>query len=304
MRTIDSGSFRMTVTLINVICYPCNNAPQENESKKNRALKRAAEEKKQREVKEAEIKRFEVQLKLKLREEGVLKEELERNLKYQDYLESVVQNMSKFFPEIPDILNRYKTLRDANIYLLEKQQMDEGSNENTLREFLTFKKSKENQVLNNNNEIADLQVRMEHKQARTNTLQDDIDNAIKEASEKALSLGQILSSASNILDRCEETFRRRHNKPQIDRSSDKLRLDGMSLTEQCLRTMSKLDEIAMFMADFKDIREEYSKDTGAQISYKQKGAATMAGGVSDKESVTRPAIEPATARSGVTKMSS
>lgn len=42
---------------------------------------------------------------------------------------------------------------------------------------------------------------MEHKQARTNTLQDDIDNAIKEASEKALSLGQILSSVSNILDR-------------------------------------------------------------------------------------------------------
>ena len=278
-----------------------SNDTQENESKKNRALKRAAEEKKQREVKETEIKRFEVQLKQKLREEGVLKEELERNLKYQDYLESVVQNMSKFFPEIPDILNRYKTLRDANIYLLEKQQMDEGSNENTLREFLTFKKSKENQVLNNNNEIADLQVRMEHKQARTNTLQDDIDNAIKEASEKALSLGQILSSASNILDRCEETFRRRHNKPQIDRSSDKQRLDGMSLTEQCLRTMSKLDEISMFMADFKDIREEFSKDTGAQILYKQNAGAASAGGTGDKEASTRPAMEPATARSGVAK---
>jgi hypothetical protein len=55
-------------------------------------------------------------------------------------------------------LTRYKTLRDANIYLLEKQQLDEGSNENTLREFLIYKKSKENQVLNNNNEIADLQV--------------------------------------------------------------------------------------------------------------------------------------------------
>ena len=232
---------------------------------------------------------------------------MERNLKYQDYLESVVQNMSKFFPEIPDILNRYKTLRDANIYLLEKQQMDEGSNENTLREFLTFKKSKENQVLNNNNEIADLQVRMEHKQARTNTMQDDIDNAISEASEKALSLGQILSSVTNILDRCEETFRRRHNKPQIDRSSDKLRLDGMSVTEQCLRTMSKLDEISMFMADFKDIREEYSKDVGAQIFYKQKGATSSLGATgTEKESFSKAMSEPATARSGlnISKLSS
>jgi hypothetical protein len=113
-------------------------------------------------------------LNLKLREEGILKEELERNLRNQEYLESVVLNMSKFFPEIPDVLNRYKTLRDANIYLLEKQQSDEGSNENTLREYLTFKKTKENQVLNNNNAIAGLQVRMEHKQAKTNTMQDDI----------------------------------------------------------------------------------------------------------------------------------
>lgn len=233
-----------------------------------------------------------------------MKEELERNLKYQDYLESVVQNMSKFFPEIPDILNRYKTLRDANIYLLEKQQMDEGMNENTLREFLTFKKFKENHILNNNNEIADLQVKMEHKQARTNTLQDDIDNSIKDASEKALSLGQILCSVSNILDRCEETFRRRHNKPQIDRSSDKFRLDGISLTEQCIRTMSKLDEISMFMADFKDIREEYSRDAGAQTSYKQKIGTASMGTFSDKEYPLRSIVEPSTARLGLSKSSS
>lgn len=239
-----------------------------------------------------------------MREEGILKVELERNLKYQDYFESVVQNMSKFFPEIPDILNRYKTLRDANIYLLEKQQMDEGMNENTLREFLVFKKFKENHVLNNNNEIADLQIRMEQNQARTNTLQDDIDNAIKEASEKALSLGQILCSVSNILDRCEETFRRRHNKPQIDRSSDKLRVDGMLLSDQCLRTMSKLDEISMFMADFKDIREEYSKDAGAQTSYRQKTAPASIGGPGDKEYPLKAAVEPSTARSGLTKSSS
>ena len=141
-----------------------------------------------------EIKRFEVHLKLKLEEESILKQKLLRNLKYQDYLESVVQSMSKFFPEVPDILNRYKTLREANIYLLEKQQMDEGSNENTLRDFQIFKKSKENQVLNGNNAIADLQVKMEHKQAETNRMQEVIDHSITEASDKALLLGQVLSS--------------------------------------------------------------------------------------------------------------
>jgi len=81
---------------------------KENESKRNRALKRAAEERKQREAKEMEIKKLEQQLKEKLLEENELKEEVQRNLQYQDFLESVCQNMSKYFPEISDILNRYK----------------------------------------------------------------------------------------------------------------------------------------------------------------------------------------------------
>ena len=158
---------------------------QENETKKNRALKRAGEEKKQREQKEIEIKRFKTQLEQKMREESVLKLELERNMKYQDFLDSLVQSMSKFFPEgISDVLNRYKTLRDANTYLLEKQQADEATNENTMREFTTFKKTKENEILNSNNEIADMQKKLETKLAKTNSLQEEIENAVKEASEK------------------------------------------------------------------------------------------------------------------------
>jgi hypothetical protein len=242
-----------------------------------------------------EIKRFEIHLKLKLEEERILKEKLLRNLKYQDYLESVVQNMSKFFLEVPDILNRYKTLREANIYLLEKQHMDEGSNENTLREFQIFKKSKENQVLNGNNAIADLQVKMEHKQAETNAMQEVIDNSITEASDKALLLGQVLSSVSNILDRCEETFRRRHKKPQMDRPTYKSRGEGMSITEQCCRTASKLDEISMFLADFKDIREEYIREHGIHSLSKLKKSSAMHS--SDRDLNSKPSSEHSTARS-------
>ncbi len=139
---------------------------QENESKRIRALKRAADEKKQREIKEAEIRRLEAQLKATLNEENVLKGELEKNVKYQDYLENVVQNMSKFFVEISDILNRHKTLRDANTYLIEKQMADETSNESMMREYSTFKKAKENQALNVNNEIAEMQEKLEHGQTQ------------------------------------------------------------------------------------------------------------------------------------------
>ena len=192
-------------------------------------------------------------------------------MKYQDYLEGVVQNMSKFFPEISDILNRYKTLRDANIYLLEKQQADEALNEFTMREFVAYKKSKENEILNDNNEIAGMQLNMEQRLARTNALQEEIDSAITAASEEMLVLGQIVRSVSNILHRCEDNFRKRHNKPPIDRPTD--RLENINNPEQLAitvrTTISKLEDIKMFLSDLESIKEEYMKlrSSGLYMDY-------------------------------------
>jgi len=224
---------------------------QENESKRNRALKRATEERKQRELKELEIEKLEAQFKSKLKEESILKEELEKNLKYQDYLDNVVQTMSKYFPEIPDILNRYKTLRDANTYLIEKHHQDEGSNDNTQRDFLSYKKFKENQILNDSNAIAEMQVYLEQGKSKANRVQDEVDKLNMDASEKGLELGQILASVSNILERADQSFRIRHNKPPVERSADKMA--DMKLMEKYLRTVSKLDEVEMFMVDYRDI---------------------------------------------------
>jgi hypothetical protein len=163
--------------------------------------------------------------------------------------------MSKFFPEISDILNRYKTLKDANNYLIEKHHSDEAANDNLQREYLTFKKFKENQVLNDSNEIADMQLTLEQGKSRTNRVQAEIEKVAMEASEKSLGLGQIISSVANILDRCEESFRVRHNKPHVDRAVD--RMHELPLIEQYHKTVSKLEEVSMFIVDFKDIISDY-----------------------------------------------
>eukprot|EP01040_Poterioochromonas_malhamensis_P000820 gene820-873_t len=248
---------------------------QENESKRNRALKRAAEEKKQRELKEKEIEKLELQLKNKLKEENILKEEVEKNLKYQDYLENVVQSMSKFFPEISDILNRYNTLKDANQYLLEKHKIDENVNDNTQKDYLIFKKSKENQLLNESNAIAEMQLILEQKKSKSLRIQAEVEALTLEASEKTLELGQIIASVSNILERCEESFRIRHNKPKVERNYDQMNPSGASgnsatsangingmgnaqLQDQCMKTAMKLEEIAMFMNDYQEIVAEFS----------------------------------------------
>lgn len=248
---------------------------QENESKRNRAMKRASEENKQRQTKSVQILQFEEQLKSKLKEEHMLKEEVERNLKYQDYLDNVVQTMSKFFPEVSDILNRFKTLRDANTYLTEKHHADEAANDNMQREYVSFRKFKENQVLNESNEIAGMQLVLEQSKTRVNRLQADIDGVAMAACEKGLDLGQIISSVSNILHRCEESFRIRHNKPH--RSSDKFH--GMPLIEQYHRTVSKLEEVAMFMVDYRDIINEYHS-TNEMNNMTTRTKANITGGAS------------------------
>jgi len=228
---------------------------QENESKRNRALKRATDERKQREQKELELRRYDQQLAEKMAEEQSLKAEVEKNLKYQEYLENVVLYLSKDFPEISDVLNRYKTLKDVNEYLNGKQQADEQLNESTQRKLISFKKENENEILNSGNEVAELQVKLEHCKNGTMRLQAEIDEFNMAASDKALALGQVLSSISNILGRCEQSFRVRHNKPKVDVQSDFTK--GATLTEQCYRAMSKLDEIKLFMNDYSVIHQEY-----------------------------------------------
>ncbi len=208
-----------------------------------------------------------------------MKEEVEKNLKYQDYLENVVQGMSKFFPEISDILNRHKTLRDANSYLIEKHHADEGANDKLQKEYISFKKFKENQILNESNEIAEMQLKLEQGVTKTMRVQGDLDRATMDASEKGLEVGQVISSVGNILARCEESFRIRHNKPHMDRSSDKL--NGMPIAEQCQRTKSKLDEIEMFMVDYKEIIADYAAthDFSALTAPKAtRGGASGSGG--------------------------
>jgi hypothetical protein len=229
---------------------------QENESKRNRALRRAAEERKQQDAKDIEIKKFEQLLKEKMLEEAQLKRELEKNLQYQDYLENVCQSMSKYFPEISDILSRYRTLRDANMQLLASKEQDDLERDMKEREYNLFKKDKTNQLLNQNNEIAEMQILYEKTIERGAVIQKEIDKQKGDASEKSLTLGAVLSGVSNVLNRCEQSFRTRHNKPMADRDETPPSNDE-ELKEEAERTLLKLEEIAMFVVDFMDIRRDY-----------------------------------------------
>jgi len=249
---------------------------QENESKRNRALKRAAEERKQRESKEAEIERLEAELADKLSEEMELKEKVERNIQYQDFLESLCQSMSKYFPEISDILSRHETLVKANYDLLRNQHRQEASVETMQREFFEYKKQSENTELNSNNTIAELQAALEVKRAHAAALQAEVDAAISETGDKALTLGQILSSVHNTVTRCEASYRIRHGKPLGEQNAEKdaavplrARVEGVLST--------RLGEIKQFINDLQSIKEDF-KSAAMRARFEALGGGGGGGG--------------------------
>lgn len=191
-------------------------------------------------------------------EEQSLKAEVLKNAKYQEFLESVVVQMTKDFPEVSDVLNRYKTLKGVNQDLRAKKEVEDETVESLQREYQSYRKEMENKVLNGANEIADKQILLEHTLMKKTKLQGDIDTSNLEASDKTTQLGQVLGAVSNVLERCEESFRRRHNKPTMRRTGELT--DGSSLVEQVLRALPKLEEVAMFMIDYRDICKEYQDD--------------------------------------------
>jgi hypothetical protein len=231
---------------------------QENESKRSRALKRALDERKQQDAKDIEIRKLESQLKQILIDEHELKEKVEANIQYQDYLENVCQSMAKYFPEIQDILSRYSTLRDANQQLLASKEQDDNERDMKEKEYNLFRKGKENQLLNQNNEIAEMQIQLEKAVNLRSAIQKDIDKSQNEASDKTLTLGAVLSGVTNVLNRCEESFRNRHNKPMLENVVEKPPDNDDELRDEVDKTCLKLEEVAMFMVDFNEIKRMYA----------------------------------------------
>jgi predicted trehalose synthase len=77
------------------------------------------------------------------------------------------------------------------------------------------------------------------------------DNALQENANKTKDLGQILASITNILARCEDSFRVRHNKPPRIME----RLDRALLTDQKRLAVSQLDEIREFLVSFQEVMD-------------------------------------------------
>ena len=119
---------------------------QENDSKRSRAEKKEKDEVKQRQVKEQEITKLQEALRSQKEQRRVMTIELDKMMKHQNFLESVL-DLTEEFPEIVDLLSRYETLDAAHSDLISRQEQAEEHNEAERHELTQFVRDKTDEIL-------------------------------------------------------------------------------------------------------------------------------------------------------------
>ena len=124
-----------------------------------------------------------------------MKEKLRRLVRYQAFLQSVVDRSlgDNDYDEIIDILNRHKTLVKANVDLQEQQTLAERTVDNVRTKNAQELTSKQNTILVENSKIHEKQTEIENlKQSNTNMENTIEENAKKEVQARRKMLAKSL----------------------------------------------------------------------------------------------------------------
>jgi len=210
---------------------------QENDSKRNRAEKKRQDEQRQKTSKEAEIERLKDEVKNQLAKRAEMEAEVKKMSKYQAFLDMVLE-VEEDYPEITDLLARYATLDAAHQDLMDRQDTAGRENEDTRHELQQYVREKSDEILADNNELADLQLEEETEQAGARDLVSDADRQLTTVADSTLQLGQVMMACENIYSRCV-------SKSQVGRKTPK---GGEAMTETEV-LCEKLDLIKEFVTD-------------------------------------------------------
>nr|CCA13900.1 conserved hypothetical protein [Albugo laibachii Nc14] len=240
---------------------------EENELKRSRANKRANEEIKQRQHEEEVIETLKTTLMQSLLEKDKLAIQVKRNLKYLRFLETVQEAAPEDFPEISDLVNRYRTLSETNRDLRQLQNRNDSENDEKRAEVTIFQRERANEILSCNNRIAALQHTLEEKDAQLVRLQHTSDNNARSTTQKTLALGQITMAISNLLQRATsgthgKLLKHADGVSTAVESSGGSRSSEIDIVARSMKAMAELDVVAAYIIDFSAIvqdRQEYQR---------------------------------------------
>lgn len=124
--------------------------------------------------------------------------------KYEDYLESILKAYPDQYHDLQSILDRYMTLTSSNTKLVDEHKAMEREYERLKYESTQYEKERNHDILQLNNDIKEMQKKLEEKLSERAQLQQSVEASSNQASQKNMSLGRMLMAIENLYNRCQE----------------------------------------------------------------------------------------------------
>lgn len=175
---------------------------QENDTKRTRAEKKFIEEERKKMEHTSAIEEHKQDLAGFQKEHNKLKEDLDKNQRYLQYLEMTCENTGDEFGEPLDLQHRYETLQETNLTLLEQQRADQETLNKNQLEFRIFqqKRATTSQVKNTN--LAQLRLEYDELKQKVSKLEVSVEKSEADKMDRKHFLGQVRMAVENTFARC------------------------------------------------------------------------------------------------------
>uniref|UniRef100_A0A8C5LWP7 Cilia and flagella associated protein 73 n=1 Tax=Leptobrachium leishanense TaxID=445787 RepID=A0A8C5LWP7_9ANUR len=170
---------------------------KENDSKRKRAMRKAAEERQLIVQKEREFLCLQTEnAQLKCRKEALLHRQ-EKNRIYHLYLQRVLEKTEEF-QEVQEMIDRFNTLMVTQDTLLKKEMENQEQIEKEKARLLHYQEETRSQILEHNNQLAELQGNLEKARAVVLQWESSWAQIQNTAAENTLRLGRIRMATLNL----------------------------------------------------------------------------------------------------------
>ncbi len=175
---------------------------QDNEKKKKKADNKIKEEETLIDNKVQEITRKKEYLKILEEKSKRIELKVVAMKKYETYLEEVRECNPDEYQELQDILARYKTLKSSNTKLSTTLQSLEKDLDELKNSVTQYEKDKKFEIMQLNNNIANLQQKFEAVEDQKNKLKSEAEESSSKKLNKISDLARILMAVDNLENRC------------------------------------------------------------------------------------------------------
>ena len=221
---------------------------QEKDSNRIRADKKANDERRITEQKDIEIKELNEKLALLRTQYSKQNVELNKNIKYQKYMDLVVESSNGEYSEHEDVRGRWLLLDELAKEVNNHAKFFLASNEEYKQRLLTLTEAKEGEILECQNEIQKMKTQYDTLKLESGRL---METARKEATRKqdrALKLGQVKMACDSIYERLS--------------GRSKVVLKKASKPDDTILVLAKCGDV---LADLMQIVEDYRATEPGQV---------------------------------------